>query len=89
MVIDDFHLIYDENSDVLYLSVGKPKKSDNSYLDDDYILVRENKHKIIAITIDDFLERKREHSWDDNLILKYFPAFNIYDFDKFFQYDYV
>ena len=72
-----YRIAYDELTDNLYLSIGEPKKATESYLDEDFVLVRKDHQVIIGITIDGFLERHNDGSWKDSLILKYLPKFSL------------
>ena len=74
---NSYRIAYDELTDTLYLSIGEPKKATESYLDEDYVLVRKEHDAITGITIDGFLERHEDGSWKDSLILKYLPKFNL------------
>jgi len=71
-----YRIAYDELVDTLYLSVGEPKQATDSYLDENYVLVRKKHEAIIGITIDGFIDRHDDGSWTDSLILKYLPKFN-------------
>ena len=42
---------YDEKSDVLYISVGKAKKADDSVEPHDGVVIRSRKGRIVGITI--------------------------------------
>lgn len=72
-----YRIAYDELTDTLYLSIGEPKKATESYLDEDYVLVRKEHDAITGITIDGFLERHKDGFWKDALILKYLPEFSL------------
>jgi len=72
-----YRIAYDELTDTLYLSIGEPQKATESYLDEDYILVRKDHEAITGITVDGFLGRHEDGSWTDSLILKYLPKFNL------------
>jgi len=71
-----YRIAYDDLTDTLYLSVGEPKKATDSYLDEDYVLVRKDHDAITGLTIDGFIDRHNDGSWTDSLILKYLPKFN-------------
>ncbi len=71
-----YRIAYDELTDTLYLSVGSPQKATNSYLDENYVLVREIYGTITGITIDGFFDRHNDGSWTESLILRYLPQFN-------------
>ncbi|OQW92557.1 MAG: hypothetical protein BWK78_01360 [Thiotrichaceae bacterium IS1] len=72
-----YRIAYDDLTDTLYLSVGNPQAATDSYLDDNYILVRESNGNVKGITIDGFKDRHEDGSWTDTLILKYLPNFNL------------
>ena len=72
-----YRLAYDELTDTLYLSIGDPKKATDSYLDENYVLVRNEHGVTTGITIDGFIDRHNDGSWTDLLILKYLPKFNM------------
>ena len=72
-----YRIAYDELTDTLYLSIGEPKRATESYLDEDYVLVRKDLEAVTGITIDGFLARQNDRSWKDALILKYLPKFNL------------
>jgi len=74
---NSYRIAYDELTDTLYLSIGEPTKATESYLDEDYVLVRKEHDAITGITIDGFLERHEDGSWRDTLILKYLPKFDL------------
>jgi uncharacterized protein YuzE len=42
---------YDQKSDVLYISVGKPKEADDSVEPQDGVVVRSRKCRLVGITI--------------------------------------
>lgn len=70
-----YSISYDELTDTLYLSEGQPQPATDSYLDEDYVLVREVSGHVQAITIEGFAARHKDGSWNDQLILRYLPAF--------------
>ncbi len=72
----EYRIAYDELTDTLYLSAGEPKPATDSYLDENYVLVREDNGTITGITIDGFTDRHDDGSWANSLILKYLPKFN-------------
>lgn len=76
--INGFYISYDEFSDVLYISVGHPKKA-KSFLDQDYVLVRKIDDEICGLTIEGIRSRLIDHTWNKQLILRYLPDFNITD----------
>lgn len=53
MQIDPSHIFidYDKPADVLYISLGKPQKADNSELLENNVLIRKKNNKIIGLTI--------------------------------------
>ena len=71
-----YRIAYDDLTDTLYLSVGVPVPATDSYLDEDYVLVREVDGNISGVTIEGFKDRHNDGSWTDSLILKYLPKFN-------------
>jgi len=71
-----FNILYDEFTDTLYISKDKPKKA-SSFVDENYIIVREANDKICGVTIDSFKNRKIDNSWNDSFILKYLPNFHL------------
>ncbi len=73
----NFIINYDELADTLYISLDKPNKATNTFLDDDYIIVRQIQNKICGITIDGFKDRHTDKVWNDNLILRYLPNFEL------------
>jgi uncharacterized protein YuzE len=42
---------YDEKSDILYISVGKPKEADDSFEPQEGVVMRSRKGKLVGITI--------------------------------------
>ncbi len=42
---------YDENADVLYISVGKPREADDSVEPQDGVVIRTRKGELVGITI--------------------------------------
>jgi uncharacterized protein YuzE len=72
-----YRIAYDDLTDTLYLSVGNPQAVADSYLDENYIVVRESNGNINGITIEGFKDRHEDGSWTDQLILKYLPKFNM------------
>lgn len=82
-----YRIAYDELADTLYLSVGQPRSATESYLDENYILVRKVENKICGITIDGFLDRHEDNSWRDELITAYLPEFDIHNLDGLTNYD--
>ena len=76
-IIKNFIINYDEFADTLYISLDKPSKATKTFLDDDYIIVRQIQNKICGITIDGFKDRHYEKVWSDNFILKYLPSFEL------------
>lgn len=80
---DGYRIAYDELTDTLYLSLGQPKTATESYLDENYILVRKIANKICGITIDGFLDRHEDNSWCDELITAYLPEFDTHILEDF------
>ena len=74
-----YRLAYDELTDTLYLSIGDPKKATDSYLDENYVLVRKYNEDITGITIDGFIDRHKDGSWKESLMLDYLPKFDPLD----------
>lgn len=68
---------YDDLTDTLYLSVGTPLPATDSYLDEDYVWVREVDGSVSGLTIEGFKDRHDDGSWTDALILKYLPHFDL------------
>lgn len=72
---DGYRIAYDELADTLYVSEGQPQPATDTHLDENHVLLRFVNTHIQAITITDFMERHRDGSWTDRLILDYLPAF--------------
>jgi len=72
-----YRIAYDDLTDTLYLSVGNPQVATDSYLDENYVLIRTSNGIINGITIDGFKDRHYDGSWTDALISKYLPNFNL------------
>ncbi len=70
-----YRIAYDDLTDTLYIT-GLPRPATDSYLDEDYVLVRSVDGKINGLTIEGFKDRLDDGSWTDTLILKYLPMFN-------------
>ncbi len=76
-LIKNFIIKYDDFADTLYISVDKQEKATNSFLDDNFIIVREKENKICGITIDGYKDRHEDKTWNDSFILNYLPNFDI------------
>ena len=76
-LISDFIITYDDLADTLYISFNKQYKATNTFLDDNFVIVRKKEDKICGITIDGYKDRHIDKSWNDNLILKYLPNFEL------------
>ncbi len=76
-LIKNFIISYDDLADTLYISLDKKYKATNTFLDDDFVIVRKKENKICGITIDGYKDRHFDKSWSDNLILKYLPSFEL------------
>ncbi len=48
---DKLHIDYDEKSDVLYISVGKPQAADDSIEPQEGVVMRTRKGELVGITI--------------------------------------
>ncbi|MEI6331230.1 MAG: hypothetical protein WCP16_18460 [Pseudanabaena sp. ELA645] len=81
-----YRIAYDEFTDTLYLSEGQPQIPTDSYLDEDYILVRKVNDIVKGITIDGFKDRHNDESWSDDIILKYLPDFRLSSLLQLFKY---
>jgi len=55
--LDDLHIRYDKEADVMYVSIGAPVPADDSELGDDDILYRYAHGEIIGFTITHFSKR--------------------------------
>ena len=75
-------ITYDDLADVLYI-IFKKSISDETSIDDNFVIVRRLSNEIISLTIDGFNARIKEGSWDDSHILKYKDDLNIKELDKF------
>lgn len=71
-----YNILYDSLADVLYISKGKPKKASETLFDDKDIAVRKLDEKVIGLTIENFLYRKRKTKWENSFIKNYFPDFD-------------
>jgi uncharacterized protein YuzE len=49
--LEKLDIDYDDNADVLYISVGKPTEADDSTEPQDGVVVRSRKGELIGITI--------------------------------------
>lgn len=75
--VKGFTVTYDDFTDVLYISEGKPFKATQTYEDEDYIIVRSLNNEIKGLTIDGYKRMRQENIWKDEFILKYLPNFKI------------
>jgi uncharacterized protein YuzE len=48
---DKIETVYDEENDVLYISVGKPREADDSVETQDGVVIRTRKREVVGITI--------------------------------------
>jgi len=80
-VIDGYCVSYDELTDTLYIAIGDPALADNFEFDDDYIYIRKDHDRVVGITIDGFMDRHSDGTWNNNLILKYMPNVKISDIE--------
>ena len=71
-----FTIAYDNIADTLYISVGKPIKATETYMDENDIIVRKANGNICGITITEYLYMKDNNLWKDAFILDYLPSFN-------------
>jgi uncharacterized protein YuzE len=76
-LLKNFIISYDDLADTLYISLKRQDKATNTFLDDDFVIVRKKENEICGITIDGYKDRHEDKSWNDNLILKYLPSFEI------------
>ena len=53
---------YDQESDVLYISVGKPREADDSIEPQDGVVIRTRNGELVGITIIGIKSRKPSHS---------------------------
>ncbi len=49
--LEKLDIDYDEKSDVLYISVGKPKKADDTIEPQEGVVIRTRKGELVGITI--------------------------------------
>mgnify|MGYP003394427424 FL=1 len=82
-VKSNYRLSYDNLTDTLYVSVGDPSVADFSEVDDDFVCVRKNDREIVGITVDGYLDRHQDGSWNDSLILRYIPDIDIKDIKSY------
>lgn len=66
---------YDNIADTLYIT--SKSKDIHSFIDDNYIIVLKKESSIYGITITDYKDRHKDKSWNDKLILAYFPDFDL------------
>lgn len=52
---------YDEKSDVLYISVGKPREADDSIEPQEGVVIRTRERELVGITILGLKDRLRAH----------------------------
>lgn len=55
--VNDLHIRYDREADVMYISIGVPVPADNTELSDDDILYRYADGQMIGLTITNFSAR--------------------------------
>lgn len=82
-VKNNYRLSYDNLTDTLYVSVGYPSIANVSEVDDDFVCVRKNNCEIVGITVDGYLDRHQDGSWNDSLILRYIPDIKIEDIENY------
>lgn len=82
-VIDNYCVSYDELTDTLYIAISSSIIADNFEFDDDYIYVRRTQNQVISVTIDGFMNRHHDGTWNNNLILKYLPNVKISEIKAF------
>lgn len=81
-VTNNYRLSYDNLTDTLYISVGSPSIANISEIDDDFVCIRKNDSEIVGVTVDGYLDRHQDGSWNDGLILRYIPNIKIEDIKK-------
>lgn len=60
--VNDLHIRYDREADVMYVSIGAPIPADDTELSDDDILYRFAGGKMIGLTITNFSTRDKYNS---------------------------
>jgi len=55
--VNDLHIRYDENADVMYVNIGVPIPADDSELGEDDIIYRYANGHIVGLTITHFSQR--------------------------------
>ncbi|RBQ32426.1 hypothetical protein CRU92_01590 [Arcobacter sp. FW59] len=79
--MNKYVISYDSLTDVLYITKEK-MKANITQMDDNFIAIRKLNDKICGITVDGYKSRRMDFSWNNSLITKYFPDFDIEKLSK-------